>query len=368
MTTLRRLLAAIAWLAMAVLIALGGSGIATSLNHPPETGARPELTWAGDNEAAMALDAATAKLQALSDAVDALGDSSKSALANLMAGDTAGLTATLDMGSTQLVTVSTAATALQSALSAVPFINSQAALHVSAATLARYQQLAATPALTRNLTADWELLSARSMAASAVPDVLAKHDQETAAAAKQGEAGHYQQALALLDAPDATIATARSLAASLSATADVTTLTQWIDRQAAYDAALRQLYRAMLSSKGKVTAAVHAAFAAEEAAKAALPASTKGIVVIMGDIARGGLNQAVIDIEIARGSLAAALATQSATPGSSPVPGASSSPASESAAPGTTPSSGPASSAEPVPSPSASTSTPPGGPDISPPP
>jgi hypothetical protein len=366
-TRLRRLLAAIAWLAMAVLIALGGAGVATSFSHPPETGARPELTWAGDSEAALALDAASAKLQVLSDAVDALGGSSKSALANLVAGDTAGLTSTLDKGSAQLVAVSAAATALEAALAAVPFTGSQAGLHVSAATTARYRALAATPALTRNLATDWELLSARSMAASAVPDLLARHDQETAAAAKQGEAGHYEQALALLDAPDATIATARSLAASLSTAADVTTLTQWIDRQAAYDAALRQLYEAMLSAKGKVTSAVHAAFAAEEAAKAALPISTKGIVVIMGEIARGGLNQAVIDIEIARGSLAAALAGQTAAPGSSAAPGASSPPASEPAAPAS-PSSSPGSSAAPGSPPNPSASTPPSGPQVTPPP
>ena len=330
MTILPRLLAALAWLAMAALIALGGAGIATSLNHPPASGARPELTWAGDNLSAPALDAAAARLQALSDAVDALGDSSKSALANLVAGDTTALTATLGKGSTQLAAVSTATTDLQAALAAVPFTDAQAALRVSGSTIARYQQLAATPALTRNLASDWEVLSARSMAASAVPDLLVQHDLQTAAAAKQGEAGHYQQALALLDAPDATIAQARSLAAGLSSTVDVTTLTQWIDRQAAYDAALRQLYGDMLASKGKVTSAVRAAFAAEEAAKAALPTSTKGIVVIMGDIARGGLNQAVIDIEIARGSLAAVLAGEGApaapggpAPGGSPGPSVS---------------------------------------------
>jgi hypothetical protein len=344
-TRLRRLLIALAWLAVAMLVALGGAGIATSLNHPPATGARPELTWTGDSQAIPALNVATAKLQSLSDAVDALGNASKSALANLVAGNAASLTATLDKGSAQLAKVATATSELQLALAAVPFTDAVGGLHVSGTTIARYQQLAGTPALTRNLESDWAVLSARSMAASAVPELLATHDQQTAAAARQGEAGHYQQALALLDAPDATIAKARTLADSLAKTADVTTLTQWIDRQAAYDTALRQLYGAMLASKGKVTSAVRAAFAAEEAAKAALPVSTKGIVVIMGDIARGGLNEAVIDIEVARGSLAEALAEQQAapsSPGASPGAGPSSapsgapSPSGGSAAPGGT--------------------------------
>jgi hypothetical protein len=352
---LRRLVVAVVWFVVAILVALGGAGVATALNHPPATNERPELTWRGDQAAAPALDAATAKLQAMSDAVDALGASSKRALASLVAGDTAGLTATLERGTTQLAAVSAASTDLQNALAAIPYTGSDAALFVSPATTARYQQLAATPALTANLEADWDVLSARSMAASVVPDLLAKHDQETAAAAKEGEAGHYKQALSLLDAPDATLAEARTLRDSLAENADVTTLSQWIDLQGAYDASLRQLYTAMLSSKGKVTKAVRAAFAAEEAAKAALPGDTKGIVVIMGDIARGGLNQVVIDIEVARGSLAEALAAQQSAPGESAAPGESSGPGG-SASPA--PSSGPSRSA-----PAAS-----GSPDVTPPP
>jgi hypothetical protein len=338
---LRRLLIALGWLAIAVLIALGGAGVVTALNHPPSTAERPELTWTGDAAAGVALDATSAKLQALSDAVDALGASSKNALASLVAGDVDKLTAALNKGTVQLSTVSSAAADLQTALAAVPYQDDSAGLHVSAATIARYQQLASTPSLTTNLETDWQVLSARAEAASGVPALLATHDQQTAAAATQGEAGHYAQALALLDAPDATIAQARKLATSLSKSADVTTLNQWIDRQAAYDQALRQLYQTMLSSKGKVTAAVRAAFAAEEAAKAALPTSTKGIVVIMGDIARGGMSQVVIDIEVARGAIAAALAAQQASPSpgdaGSPAPDASASPAVSSSPGGATP-------------------------------
>jgi hypothetical protein len=325
--TLRRLIAALVWAAIAVLVALGGAGIATELNHSPGGDARPELTWAGDQASRPALDAATAKLQVLSGAVDALGATSRQALANFIAGNTSGLTDALGTGTSQLSDVSSASDGLQSALAAVPYTGADAPLRVSPDTRDRFAQLAATPGLTNNLEADWAVLSARAMAASAVPDLLALHDQQTAAAAKEGEAGHYQQALGLLDTPDATIAQARKLRDSLAENADVTTLTQWIDRQAAYDAALRQLYKAMLGSKGRVTSAVRSAFAAEEAAKGALPTDTRGIVAIMGDIARGGLNQVVIDIEQARGALAEALSVQQASAGGAPSPGASSSPA-----------------------------------------
>lgn len=346
MGSFRRLLVALAWLAIAVFVAVGSAGVVTSLNHPPSTAERPELTWTGDAAAAAALDATTAKLQALSDAVDALGGSSKTALATLVAGDVDQLTKALDKGTKQLVTVSAAAEDLRAALDAVPFQGDSAALHVSAATIARFRQLEATPALTANLESDWQVLSARAVVAAGVPAILTLHDQQTAAAATQGEAGHYAQALALLDAPDATIVRARNLAESLSKTADVSTLTEWIDRHAAYDQALRALYGAMVSSKGKVTAAVKAAFAQEEAAKAALPTSTKGIVVIMGDIARGGMSQVVIDIEVARGTIANALAISQASsspsapeasPGDSASPGTGSSPGASGAAPSGSP-------------------------------
>lgn len=337
----------LAWFALAVVVSLGGAGMGSALNHAPATDLRPELTWAGDQQAGPALDAATAKLQVLSDAVDALGSSSRQALASLVAGNADALSTTLATGATQLTAVSAAAADLRKALALVPYTGPDAALHVSAETQARYAQLAATPGLTSNLEADWALLSARAMAASVVPTLLATHDQQAAAAAKQGEAGHYQQALALLDAPDATLDQARQARDSLAQNVDVTTLSAWIDRQAAYDSALRALYTAMLGSKGKVTAAVKAAFAAEEAAKAALPANTKGIVVIMGDIARGGLNQAVIDIEQARGALAAALASQVPA---SPVPAPSSPPPQT---PSTPPASAPGSASSPASSASA---------------
>jgi len=112
---------------------------------------------------------------------------------------------------------------------------------------------------------------------------------------------------------------------------------------------------------------VRAAFAAEEAAKAQLPTDTRAIIVIMGDIARGGLNQVAIDIEEARGSLAAALAAQQPQPGPSAAPVESPSPVPSapesggaSAAPG---GSGPATTSSPTPRPVV-----PSGPDVTPPP
>ena len=56
-----------------------------------------------------------------------------------------------------------------------------------------------------------------------------------------------------------------------------------------------------------VNDAVRAAYREESAAREQLPPDTRGLVVIVADIGRGGLNQAVIAIEQARGRLNLAL-------------------------------------------------------------
>src|SRR5436190_1021355 len=140
---------------------------------------------------------------------------------------------------------------------------------------------------------------------------------------------------------DQTVADGQALAASiedrsaalrdiLSNTIDVTTLTQWIDRNAEYDAALKRLYRATVAAKGRLTDELKAAAIGERRAHDLLPANTSGLVIILAEIARGGLNQAVIGIEQARAQLQAAVddlaAPASPTPGESGAPVASGTP------------------------------------------
>src|SRR5437899_750723 len=141
-----------------------------------------------------------------------------------------------------------------------------------------------------------------------------RRGQPTAAAAAAGVAGKYASALDTLTKSDDEIAQARTLRDELPPGVDVSTLNQWLDLNAAYDKSLRKLYQALTDSKGLVNPKVQAAFAAEKAARAALPADTKGLVVILAEIGRGGLNQAVITIEEARGDLEAAVGLLTAAP------------------------------------------------------
>ena len=308
--TLRSILTRLAWLALATLIALGGAGLVASMDHLPGTAGRPELTWAGDRAATPALEAATLELERLAIDVETLGTSARLALAQVVAGSLDGLNATIADGSLQLAAVSGQAQRLETSLTSVPEVGEGAAYRVSADVRERYAELAKVRGVTDGLEADWTVFTGRALDAARLTGLLADHDARTADAAKEGAAAHYAAALEALDGSDAVMAEARALRDRLAATTDVTTLTEWLDRNATYDAALRTLYQSLTDAKGRVTAAVRKAFAAEQAARERLPGDNRGLVVIMAEVAQGGLNQAVIAIEEARGELEAALAIQ----------------------------------------------------------
>ena len=300
----------LAWTVVAVLVALGTAGIVSAMNQPPGSPARPELTWAGDARLEAALESATGDLQGLSDRVDDLAATARTALEQTVAGDTERLAGTIAEGTTRLGEVQGLADALEASLAGVPYTGPDWPLFVSSDLHHRYEQLAATSGLTAGLEEDWASFTGRSLAASRLASLLARHDEETAAAAKAGSEGRFKDALAQLDKSDSTIAESRSLRDDLAPSTDVSTLTTWLDRNADYDAALRDLYETLVRTEGRVTDAVKKAFAREQAARAQLPGDTRALVVIMADVAQGGLNQAVIAIEQARGSLAKALEVQ----------------------------------------------------------
>jgi hypothetical protein len=307
---LRSFVMAAAWLAAAAVIALGGAGIVATANHLPGTTARAELTAKGDQAVGPALDAATAQLQGLADGVDGLSATARTALTQMVAGDVSSLQASVATGTQQLADVQAQAASLEAALGSIPYMGDDSGLQVSGNMRSRHDQLSATSGVTSGLEQAWTGFTGQALDAASLTGLLTLHDQQTAAAVKEGAAGHYPQALKLLDESDATIARSRVLQDRLAGHTDVSTLGAWLDRNAAYDAAVRTLYGAMVASRGRVTKDVRAAFQGEAAAREALPKDTRALVVIMSDIAEGGLNQAVIAIEGARGSLSDALDVQ----------------------------------------------------------
>lgn len=307
MEVARSLLRRAAWAAVALLIALGGAGVVTAMNAAAG-GARPERTWTEDVRASAALDRAAAALEALTGEVDALGTQARLALAAVVAGDVAVLGASIEEGSRRLDAAGVRSEELRAALASVPGMDApDAALRYSEAVRARHARLSAAAGVTASLARDWTDVAGRALDAARLADLLERHDEQTAGAAREGTAERYAQALERLDTSDAILRQAGELRDALARTADMSTLTAWLDRNAAYDQALRRLYAALLASDGRVTDAVRRAFAAERAARDRLPADTRALTVIMAEVSRAGLNQAVISIEEARGRLGEAL-------------------------------------------------------------
>jgi len=194
---IRTLVLAIAWLAAALLIAVGGAGIIAAGNHLPGTAARPELTWTGDQAALPAIDAATDQLLVLSDEVDGLGSTARQALTQVVAGDLSGLSTTIATGTTQVGTVKDKAAELERALADVPGVASQPQLTLSDAMIHRYRALAETRVVTDGLETDWAGFAGRALSAATLTNLLSRHDKQTADAAAQGSAAHYRQAAAV---------------------------------------------------------------------------------------------------------------------------------------------------------------------------
>jgi hypothetical protein len=305
---LRRTSVAVAWLVVAVVVALGAAGLVAALDHLPGGTGRPELTWTADRAVAGDLDAVSADLSALADGVGVLFGHGRTALS--------ALAAALDAGAAQLDVVDAAAARVAARLAAVPLAGADRAIRHSPATLARYDAVAPALAAVEPLRPAWERLTAGAVPATELTDRLLAHDRIAATAIQSGGAGKYAQAVARIDKATAELGTARTIRDRLAATVDVATLDAWLDRNGAYDDALRDLWDALRRSGGRVTSAVRETAARERAARELLPPDARALVVILGDVARGGLNQAVIAIEEARGRLLDARVRA----GASPVP------------------------------------------------
>jgi hypothetical protein len=251
------------------------------------------------------LAAATVDLEALSAAVDELGRQARLGLAALVAADLERLESAIEDGDRQVVDVRDRASALRARLLALPGVAPDAAapmaptteLVLGEATRTRFSMLYDALDATTDLPTSWARFTSSSLAAQGLTTVLLDHDASTGQAARLGSSAKYAEAIAQLDTSDAHIATAEAARDKLANTVDVATLTEWIDRNKAYDAALRALYDALARSNGRVNDEVRDAFEAEQAARDRLPPDTRGLVVILAEMARGGMNQAAIGIE-----------------------------------------------------------------------
>lgn len=321
MNGLRSLLGTLVWVAIIVVIALGAAGIVAAMDQAPGGTGRADVTAAGDAQVTPMLDAAQADLSALAGQVDALGVQARGALAALNGADASISDAAIARGDAIVADVASRTAALRRDLAAVPYVGTPSAgLTISDSVMARHAALVAALDATDGLDFSWARLSIGSVAATRMSVALAQHDRLVAQAADRGVHAKYAAALKLLALASTQLALARGVRDQLVDTVDVSVLDQWIKRNADYDVALRNLYVAISKVGKTVTAATRAAVKAEAVARARLPPDTRGLVIIMADIGRGGMTGAVIAIEDARAKLSGAIDAATPAPSDQPTP------------------------------------------------
>jgi hypothetical protein len=312
---LRRIATAIAYLLLLAVLATGGAGVVATWTHPPGTAARAELTYGGDAILARSLDHARQDLAAIADDVDQLALFARGALGALTADDRIAFADALNRGTAMVTTVAGASSTLRASLDALPGGGPEDATAYGGDLLARRAAMLAALDATESLGRSWASLTSGSTTAAQLLDLLDQHDTTVAGAAAKGRASDYAGALPLLASALATLDAAVAIRDQVANVADVSTLDDWISRNRRYDRALTGLYTALRDSGGKVTSVVIAAYREEGVARTGLPPDTRALVVIIADIGRGGLNQAVISIEQARGRLTLALEAVTADAG-----------------------------------------------------
>jgi hypothetical protein len=161
---------------------------------------------------------------------------------------------------------------------------------------------------TEPLSSQWHALADEALPAILLTGVLQRHDDLVFAAIQQAHAAKYAAAVTTLAEAGTQLDQAKQTRDALQARSDVSTLSTYIDRMSAYDEALTALYANLRKTDGRMTAAGERLVAKVTAAQQLLPPDTRALVVIMGDIAQAGLNQAAIAIEQARGDLGDAVA------------------------------------------------------------
>jgi hypothetical protein len=310
----------VAWIVLILAIALGAAGLATATPSSVLPAARPELTGVVDAQVMRQLDTVQADLSALAADVDALGTQGRGALSALVGGRQATVDAAVAAGDALLVKIGAEATAIRARMKAAPYVGGPAAdLHVSPAVQARYARLLGGLDAVTDLDASWAGLTSGAVIAAKVSASLAEHDRLVGLAAESGRAARYKEAVTHLAEAGSQLEIARTLRTELAKTVDVSVLDQWLERNTTYDKALRNLYIAVNKVGGRVTKAVRDAIAAEKEARRRLPPDSRGLIVIIAEIGRGGMNSAVITIEEAKATLADALApAPSASPSAEP--------------------------------------------------
>jgi hypothetical protein len=305
---LGRALRGVVWTVLFAVLAAGGAGLLGQAWHAPGSPVRAELTYAGDAALDARLDAGTQQLTAIAAEVEKLAAESRIALEEVANSDPTRLREALQRGGQAAATIESATAALRNSLAGLPGEGEAAVIEFSNTTLVRRAAILTAIDAAGSLADHWRQVAARATEVANLTGLFARHDATVLEAAARGRRSNWAQAVAILDQAVLTVADVQTLRVRLIAGSEGTVLDEWIERNGAYDVALRALYAALDASGGIVTAEVQERRRDEQDALARLPPDRRTIVVIVAEVTRNGLTQAVVAIDDAHGRIDEALA------------------------------------------------------------
>ena len=308
LTLLGRTLRGVAWIAVLAIMAASAAGLVGAAWHPPGSPARAELTYLGDTDLDARLDAATTQLELIAEDMAALANAAKVALGEASSPDPTRLREALLRGADAAADIDAATADLRESLTGLPGDGPIAALDYNNATLVRRAAILAAIDAAAGLTGRWQQVSGRAADAALLTELIGVHDVTVLNAATKGRANEFAEAVEILDEALLKIEDIELLRVRLIAGSGPTVLDEWIERTSNWDRALRKLYAALDRSGGEQTLAVVAARREERLAFDQLPPDRRTILVIVSEVARGGLIQAVLAIEEASAHIDEALA------------------------------------------------------------
>ncbi len=294
------------WAVLLVILAASAAGLAGLAWHAPGSAARAELTYVGDGALGARLDVARADLEQIAADVERLAEEAKTALENASSADPDRLDESLQRGDELAAGIEARSRSLRTALVDLPGAEPDAAMRYSNGMLVRRSTILAAIEASSGLAGSWQTVAARARDTARLTALINQHDTTVLSAAESGRNSAFKDAVATIDDALATIATIEDLRERLVSSED-TILDEWIERTRAYDLALQHLYAALVKSKGRVTVEVQSARREERAAFDRLPPDRRTILVIISEVTRNGLTQAVIAIDEAHGRLDEAL-------------------------------------------------------------
>jgi hypothetical protein len=304
-----RAVRAVVWTVVLGVLAASGAGLVGQAWHAPGSPARAELTYTGDTALEVRLDDATQQLTVIAAEVEKLAADAKAALAEVTSSDPTRLRDSLKRGEDAATTIDIAAHALRGSLADLPGDEPAAPMSYSNDALVRRSTIVTAIDAAAGLAALWQQVAARSTEAANLTGLIATHDQTVLDAAAKGRKRAYSEATAILGDALLTVVQVQELRVRLIAGSGETVLDEWIQRNAEYDRALRAVYQALVDSGGRTTTLkVQRALRAERIAFEQLPPDRRTIIVIVSEVTRGGLTDAVVAIEDAHGRIDEALA------------------------------------------------------------